>query len=40
MKADALRETALEKGLQVGLPYPKAQLLADAIVGDLLGRKG
>ena len=38
--ADTLRETAVEKGLQVGLPQPKAQLLADAIVGDLLGRKG
>jgi hypothetical protein len=39
VKASALRETALQKGLQVGLPHPKAQLLADAIVGDLLGRK-
>jgi hypothetical protein len=39
VKANALRQTALEKGLQVGLPQPKAQLLADAIVGDLLGRE-
>jgi hypothetical protein len=39
VRASALREIALEKGLQVGLPHPKAQLLADAIVGDLLGRK-
>jgi hypothetical protein len=40
VKADALRETALEKGLQAGLPDPRAQLLADAIAGHLLGRKG
>ncbi len=38
--ADTLRETALEKGMQAGLPEQKAQLLADAIVGNLLGRKG
>ncbi len=38
--AEALRETALEKGIQAGLARPQAQLLADAIVGNLLGRKG
>ena len=40
MKADTLRETAVEKGLQIGLPPPKAHLLADTIIGDLVGRKG
>jgi hypothetical protein len=38
--AETLRETALEKGIQAGLAQPQAQLLADAIVGNLLGRKG
>ena len=40
LTAETLRETALEKGLQAGLSQPQAQLLADAIVGNLLGRKG